>query len=788
MKNFKKVFYLMVSTVLLMTFAFTAFGCGGGEEEKVPSLSEADQSLATAGEEAFTNVNGNQGLATVGWRVEFVDGEKGFRVEVLEGASEKASFYALPVTLFVKGPAATLLGGYTEETFEAGYERVSRTRYGYFGYCEIRTGNGSVFAVGDKYYLEEDEIAVKRQVAVLHAEDRDKGFATAFRFHSDQSGEFDYFVPSILYRDTQYMPSHAIFSNTDTKSMYVLESRTGLPMAMLRSRVSGKSLALVHLNPRLSSNAKGLGVNGQVDNGLQYGALGFENEGRRTVGFRYPCAEGPATYNNTQGWHRVYHDVDPETRTEYSVALLTSGEESYAKSMMDVYERAFLLESPVIAEDVEVEDIWDYNMEMFSETYKEFGSGSQMSAGVPWSMDLRDKEKNTPYSFQMGFVGQQTSVGASMLRTGFDRQDAEMRRKGAAILDFWTSSRVFQGQLPYIWWNPDGSGGQPADYSSFLRGVVDGCEGILDGYIIAKRNGLDKPAWKDAVVKTARFFVENQNSDGSFYRAYLPNGQVNTDMTDPCIQGKSKTNTPIAVRFLYKVYELTGEEAYLKAANKAVEYCYENLYHGLEKYVGGTIDQHNVVDREAAIFALYAFESAFTVTGEQKYLEAAEHAAISALSWVYTYDFKVWTDSANQGYNPFEEGGVIGFSIIATGHSGADNFASYLYYSFFRMYLHTGNEFYLYAAQLLEKNTKCSSDYTGKLRYAYRAIATEATLVASFNYYSVNAWLPWSSVANIDPIGKMRDTFGVASIDDVQGDTAQQYRQLKDFGVGGKLR
>ena len=103
------------------------------------------------------------------------------------------------------------------------------------------------------------------------------------------------------------------------------------------------------------------------------------------------------------------------------------------------------------------------------------------------------------------------------------------------------------------------------------------------------------------------------------------------------------------------------------------------------------------------------------------------------------------------------------------------------------MYLHTGDTFYLKAAKLCQYNAKLSSDYDGRMKYAYRAIATEATLVARFDYYSVNAWLPWSSIANIDSIAKMRATFGNASVDGLSGTLDEQRATLADYGVGGQI-
>ncbi|MGG6497703.1 UNVERIFIED_CONTAM: hypothetical protein NY603_32750, partial [Bacteroidetes bacterium 56_B9] len=81
------------------------------------------------------------------------------------------------------------------------------------------------------------------------------------------------------------------------------------------------------------------------------------------------------------------------------------------------------------------------------------------------------------------------------------------------------------------------------------------------------------------------------------------------------------------------MFEHTGETKYKEAAIKAADFSYNELYLKLGKYVGGTPDNPNTVDKEAAIFALYGFNAIHELTGDLKYLKAAEHAANCAMSW-----------------------------------------------------------------------------------------------------------------------------------------------------------
>ena len=102
------------------------------------------------------------------------------------------------------------------------------------------------------------------------------------------------------------------------------------------------------------------------------------------------------------------------------------------------------------------------------------------------------------------------------------------------------------------------------------------------------------------------------------------------------------------------------------------------------------------------------------------------------------------------------------------------------------MYLLTGDEFYLEAAKLLQNDTKLSTDYDGKVGYKYRAMMPEATNVSDFKFRSVGSWLPWSGVANIEPIANFEETFGVDDIFEVTATYEEQVALLEAYGIGGR--
>ena len=727
------------------------------------------------------------------------EGDEGFAV-FLQNGKEIVGSQELPAWITVRGSDTLPTGEYIETDYKQPYHQVIRKKYGFCATASVHTEKGSVFIVEDKYTLLKDGVfGIYRDVKVKEAQAEDVGFASTISFQtglrSSDNNDFEYFIPSVLYRNTSEVREDAIAADLNTDRMYVKETRTGLPLAMLREKVTGATLTLMHYNPRIDVGQNpGGGTFYEVNDALQYGSIGYSIYPLLSVDFHYPCAEGPRTYEVAGRkrdaktiWSKRYHSVKEGNIHSYSVALIPDKKDNYNEAMMYAFGMGYKTEEPTIV-DMNMDEIYRQNIELFKAEYRMFGKGNIKAAGLPWSLDLPDGTNTEGISFQMGFVGQQIAVGYHMYRYGLDHHDSENKRKGKSMVDFWVSDAIMKTYFPTVWWDPadNATAGQRREYPSFLRCFVDGMEGLLDAYRISVAHNEPQEAWNQALKRVASNLVKKQNEDGSFYRAYKTNGDVETG-GDRNTHGTSKLNTPVAIRFLVKMFEHTGETKYKEAAIKAADFSYNELYLKLGKYVGGTPDNPNTVDKEAAIFALYGFNAIHELTGDLKYLKAAEHAANCAMSWTYCYDFAIPNrDAMDTKKNPFVKGGITGFSIIATGHSGADNFIAYVFYEMYKLYIKTGNELYLYMAKFLQNNTKLNTDFDGRMNYKYRAFMPEATNVADLAFRSVSLWLPWASIANIEPIVNLEEAFGKKDLSQIDMSLPELRSRLTIYGVGGK--
>ena len=677
-------------------------------------------------------------------------------------------------------------------TFRGNYGSVKRNGRGIVATAFIRSGNGSLFEVTDKFSVASSGVfCISREVSVTEHRQGDAGFESVVSFRAPDEDGYDFFIPSILYKDPTFVRPTAIAADLDVPRLFVKESRTAIPLAMIRGRESGGTIALIHYHPEISVGSRiGGGDPGEISAELQFGSVGYTFEGFTSVGFTYPCLEGPRNYESgvTDGvWLGRYHPVEPGFAHSYRIALFPTVTACYNDAMMETFRKAYSLEMPEIT-SVDMDKVYRQNIELFDAEWKEFGTGSVKSAGLPWSLDLPDGTNREGVSFQMGFVGQQIAVGYHMYRYGLDHSDIGIKEKGRAIVDFWTSPTIMATELPSVWWDPadNEAAGTRRDYPSFLRCMTDGMEGLLDACRIAAAYGEDQPVWNRELRRVVSNIVERQNSDGSFCRAYRPDGTVE-EGGDRNTFGTSTLNTPVVIRLLVKMYEYTGEDKYRVAALRAAEYSYNELYLKRGAYVGGTPDNPNTVDKEAAIYALYAFDAMHDLTGDEKYLQAAEHAALNAMSWVYCYDFAVRSlEPGLDRVNPFLKGGTKAFSLIATGHSAADNYIAYLFYELFKLYVKTGDGLYLHMARFIQDDTKLYTDFDGRMGFKYKAFLPEATNIANLYFRSVALWLPWCSIANIEPIVQMQETFGVNDVDKAGSDLRVLREQLNDYGSGGR--
>jgi hypothetical protein len=201
---------------------------------------------------------------------------------------------------------------------------------------------------------------------------------------------------------------------------------------------------------------------------------------------------------------------------------------------------------------------------------------------------------------------------------------------------------------------------------NYLRTMCESVSPLLLAYELDARHGRVDEAWLEAGRRFGEFLLRAQAEDGSWYRAYAPDG---TGLTTPAAwfgasYAEQKSGTIFPVPVLTTLHRLTGDERYLRAAVAAADFIIETFVEPT-LYVGGLNDTTHVksvkTDAVGVMFLMRSLRAAFEATGERRFLDGAVKAAKILASWVYLWDV------------PFPEGTLLAEAgFRSTGWAGCD--------------------------------------------------------------------------------------------------------------------
>ncbi|MFC5449864.1 glycoside hydrolase family protein [Paenibacillus aestuarii] len=641
--------------------------------------------------------------------------------------------------------------------------------------------SGSEFSFADVYERAGVGFKVSRNVKVLKEGD-DLGFSTKLSLvmtESDDPHDYNCFAPGVWYKQNEYAPDYAIGKDLDCEYFYRMETSYALPLFAMQNIASGETATLSRWAADVTMQSVDIvRSENSLDRKLTIGAIGMSRPESRTlnylyygfavrkefetkvdglsIDYMYPGCDGQMPRRNqyagldysgkSKNFQRVYHPVEVGFEQNYAVSVNVGHYSNFQLMMRDAWRLAY---DRMRDKLFEVDNGLHFHncMKILTKYTRQYGD----SYGLPFACQLPDMDISC-VSFQFGFVGQQPGIGYQLLRYGDKENVPEAFEKGEKIIEFWVNTAMTEFGLPQMCYNPNIKAFEP--YPHYVRMLADGIEAILDAYLYMRRKGDERPAWLEFCRKTADWLVNIQNEDGSFYRAYN---------TDNSIRMNSKSNTPSVIRYLIQFYLVSGDDRYKTAAIKAGKWSFDNNYRNME-YRGGTCDNMDILDKEAGIYALFGFLALFDLTGEDIWLEGAIGAADYTETWTYAWAFPIRTLWPK---HPFNKYSISGQSIITIG-GGADVYMAACAYTYYRLYVITGDEHYLDFAEFIHKNTRQSNDVDGSNGYIMPGLGHESGNFTSQTLQSHYHWLPWCTYVEVDPASRLYDTFGGYEIADAQ--------------------
>lgn len=672
-------------------------------------------------------------------------------------ALDGAPGYRVPEPLSV----SIVQGDGTRRQITGGYATLARQGEAVQGRGELHTPGGSTFRFTDTYTAGPvaDSVVLARAVAVVPGTTTDAGFQTRFGIREDAPvplRDHDYFIPGILYRDNHDAQAQALAANLGDDYLLVREDRMALPLVMMRRVRDGATLALAHLAPDGSTCVADYAGGRVIDARIQVASLGVHAQAAPTVAFWYPGSEGQRTYcpgadgsvDPGHRWAERFHPVRADVPHAYRLLITLARHADFPRAMRATWRTAYAqIAPPVLATDLRAATA--ASMKLVTDwTIERNGC-----PGIPFRLKLPrgDLENDSDINYQMGFVGQQLPLAFLVLRQGLVAHEEQLVRRGEGVVDFWSARALTAEGLPRTWFDVFPQPHWRA-YNTFLRVASDGLAGALRAWEVMRSHGRAKPGWLRFCRGFGDWLVAHQQADGSWCREYAWDGRI-------ADEGRLNTTHPIP--FLLALAAATGEGSYRSAALRAGDFCWSHVHQAFA-YVGGTPDNPNVIDKEAGALALDAFLALHEATKEPRWLEAACQAADFTETWQYSWRIAVPADDPASRFP--KAASSTGFSLIATGHSGADLFLAGAAFPYYRLFRLSGDAHYGDMARRFLYDTKSAVDVGGSLGYGHVGLCPEAISLAVPRGRGVDMWLPWLSYAMLDPVARLEDTYGITDI------------------------
>ena len=353
----KKITAACLATCIAASMLPSLIACGAPgakeiENGTVKELSDGGAAIVSGDYRMDLYKSGEgYGLRVVDLKV--TDGEKNISAAAL--VADEAS----PVHIGLKPypSAGDIMNVNTREYFVDGtYDCVSVQNYGIKAESTVTGNGGARFLVTDRYMPQANGVyTLDRIVEVLNgnlknAEAPDEGFSSKVSVSLGEGthfNDFEYMVPSILYKDGRKLPSNAIGASSDVRYMYVKETRLGLPFVMTRNAETGNTVAISHTNPQIISGLdESTAFPWEVSSKVFYGSIGVNTQkndkANVQLDYVYPCSEGDVGYG-TNGWTRRHHPIAKGFRQYYQVGLSFARTEDYKEAATQSFKSHFML-------------------------------------------------------------------------------------------------------------------------------------------------------------------------------------------------------------------------------------------------------------------------------------------------------------------------------------------------------------------------------------------------------------------------------------------------------------
>ncbi|HXH99963.1 MAG TPA: hypothetical protein VNI52_06820 [Sphingobacteriaceae bacterium] len=669
---------------------------------------------------------------------------------VIENAGLSSVFQDKPVQVEIYKDSLNMI------RLAYGYTTVNKTSDGFSATASIKSGNTS-FIINDRWKIGENILSLSRKVEVRG--NSTGGFLSSIKFISEQKqkrSDVNYFAPGMIYGSTENLTEVAIGGNKSGLITWIREDRLPAPLFGIQYK-DGTSVTILNPQPKGNTtreDSRDVQVKDLIDGKFQFGSLGAQQTGDNIeYGYMWPGSEGAYTYKGKtypggqlNKWRRRYHPIQNDFTQEYKVDFRFGRKEEQFSTF---YRNAWRWAWKVLNPKVNFQDIEASRrslIDMLGDRVETHNGLSGISKAMPAILNTVTSNRTTV----MGFVGKALECSNFLL------QDADRNQSPLDSLHRRQANNIINSFVKTIKLSPPNGEGfnmdtgqplmnRPQDGKMYLRSFGDDLKSLLRAIKREKAQGRIHEDWLAWAKSFADWLLPQQSATGGFPRGW----EIGTGK----IVDVSEQSSYNAIPYLLLLSELTGQSEYKDAAMKVGEYCWNSgQYKGL--FVGGTIDNPNVIDKEAGTLSLEAYLELYHYTRDKKWIIRAKTAADFAETWMYIWNIPMPEDENNKDLHWKNGVSTVGLQLISTGHSLADAYMCFDVDEYAKLSVFAKDKHYEDVAKILLHNTKGMLAVPGR---TYDLLGPgwqqEHWSLAPMRGIGLHrAWLPWVSTSHLNGI------------------------------------
>ena len=644
----------------------------------------------------------------------------------------------------------------------SGYESLEKNAGGFRGAAKATLPGGPSVSVVDQWTIEKSGLRLSRRATV--SGNGQGGFVSSITLVTDAPAarsDVGIFAPGNIYGSTKGLRDTALGGAAVYRegkgTVRIREDRLPAPLYGVRFS-DGNSLTILNPAPHgdtIAADAQDTEPKLVIDERMQFGALGSEDAGgRMAVGYWFPGNEGEYTYRGpiwpfqdgqVHQWRLRYHPLKDGLVQNYEVVFRFAQNESFPDFYKNAWRWAWqALKPPVIKHDIDA--VRRHIVDMLASQVETVNGRTGIPNAVFWDGEkITKRDRNAV----MGFTGKNLESANFMLMES-DRDTTErgkrLRPLALAIIDSFLKMKMSP---------PVGEGfnldtGEPVmaigeHKRVYLRSFGDDVKIMLKAYLRERRLGREHPEWLRWSKEFGDWLLPQQQAEGGFPRSWKAGTGEVVDA--------SPNSSYNAVPLMVLLAEATGEVKYRQAAIRAGDFVW-GVGGSNGVFVGGTIDNPDVIDKEAGTLSLEAYLALFEATRDRKWLERAVRAANYAETWIFLWNVPMAVDDDDAKLEWKRGVPTVGVQLISSGHSLVDEYMSFDVDEYARMSSLANDPHYLDVARILLHSTKSMVALPGR-QFDLPGPGWQQEhwgLAPTRGRGLGRAWLPWVATSQLNGI------------------------------------